>query len=67
MGEGYLLCAVILYQGWLQMQAQLLNQVTVMWAGETLVTAACPNFCLQGGAKGLSMLQLLTGAVQLLP
>ena len=49
------------------MQGQLVKQVTVMWAGETLVAAACPNFCLQGGGMGLSMLQPLAGAVQLLP
>lgn len=30
-----------------------------MWAGETLLAAACPNFCLQGGGKGLSMLYSL--------
>lgn len=30
-----------------------------LWAGETLLAAACPNFCLQGGGKGLSMLYSL--------
>lgn len=49
------------------MQRQSLKQVTAMWAGETLVSAACPNFCLQGGGKGLWMLQPLAGAVQSLP
>jgi len=40
------------------MQRWLLKQVTVMWAGDTLVAAACPNFCLQGGVKQIPMLSM---------
>lgn len=58
MGEGYL-CVVILYQGCPRIQRQLLKQVTVMWAGELLAAAACPNFCLQRDDKRFSVLQLL--------
>lgn len=63
MGEGYL-CVVILHQGCLRMQRQLLKQVTVMWAA---VAAACPNFCLQRAGKRFSMLQPLGGTIWLLP
>lgn len=65
-GEGYL-CVVILYQGCPGMQRQLLKQVTVMWAGELLAAAACPNFCLQRDEKRFSVLQPLGGTILLVP
>lgn len=66
MDEGYL-CVVILYQGCPRMQRQLLKQVTVMGAGELLVAAVCPNFCLQRAGKSFSMLQPLIGTNLLMP